>query len=149
MVCCSRWNLVLKSLFRLWMPHQWYSLGIDGGDFEIHTVNGSKDVCGSLHHILPYLTRGMKPCSKKPLHCLWIPPNLINEAYLVSMEVILKSMLWMEVKMFVAPCTTHSLVSGMATGVHHDKKTGSLREQSGNTPENLPSIKTTCKKTRW
>lgn len=59
------------------------------------------------------------------------------------MEVILKSMLWMDVKIFVAPCTTHSRVSGMAMGVHHDKKTGSLREQRGNTPENRPSIKTT------
>jgi len=45
--------------------------------------------------------------------------------------------------MFVAPWTTHSLVSGMAIGVHQDRKTGSLREQSGKTPEKRPSIKTT------
>ena len=62
------------------------------------------------------------------------------------MEVILKSMLWIEVKMLVAPWTTHSRVSGIAMGVHQDTKTGSFREQRGNTPENLPSIKITCKK---
>ena len=73
---------------------------------------------------------------------------LIWDAYLESMEVILKSMLWMEVKMFVAPCTTHSWVSGIATGLHYDKKMSSFREQSGNTQENIPSIKTTRKKTR-
>ena len=73
--------------------------------------------------------------------CCWFV-----HTYFESMLVILKSMLWIEVKMFVAPWTTHSLVSGIAIGVHHDKNTGSFREQRGNTPENLPSIKTTCKK---
>ncbi|CAG9816766.1 unnamed protein product [Phaedon cochleariae] len=38
---------------------------------------------------------------------------------------------WMDVNTLVAPCTTHSLVSGMATGVHVARKTGSLRLHSG------------------
>ena len=41
------------------------------------------------------------------------------------------SMAWMEVKTLVAPCTTHSLVSGMATGVQVARNTGSFREHSG------------------
>ena len=69
-----------------------------------------------------------------------------HPTYFASIDVILKSMLWIEVKIFVAPWTTHSRVSGIAIGVHHDRKTGSLREHKGNTPENRPSIKTTCKK---
>ena len=59
------------------------------------------------------------------------------------MVVILKSIEWMEVKILVAPCTTHSRVSGIAMGVHHDRKTGSFREQRGRTPEKRPSIRTT------
>lgn len=38
---------------------------------------------------------------------------------------------WMEVKTDVDPWTTHSRVSGMATGVHVARNTGSLRLQSG------------------
>jgi hypothetical protein len=37
----------------------------------------------------------------------------------------------MEVNTLVAPWTTHSLVSGMATGVHVARNTGSFRLQSG------------------
>ena len=51
----------------------------------------------------------------------------------------------MEVKIFVAPCTTHSLVSGIAMGVHQDRNTGSFREHSGKTPEKWPSTNTTYK----
>ena len=36
-VYCSQWNLVLISLFLVWMPHQWYLLGIDGSDFKLPT----------------------------------------------------------------------------------------------------------------
>ena len=60
------------------------------------------------------------------------------------MDAILKSMVCVEVKMLVAPCTTDSRVSGMAMGVHHEMKTGSFREHSGRIPENRPSIRTTC-----
>ena len=63
--------------------------------------------------------------------------------YFGSMEVNLKSMLWMDVKMFVAPCTTHSRVSGIAIGVHQERKTGSFREHNGKTPEKWPSTRTT------
>lgn len=38
---------------------------------------------------------------------------------------------WMLVKTFVAPCTTHSRVSGIATGVQLAKNTGSFRLHSG------------------
>jgi hypothetical protein len=38
---------------------------------------------------------------------------------------------WMVVNTFVAPCTTHSLVSGIATGVQVARNTGSFRLQSG------------------
>lgn len=41
------------------------------------------------------------------------------------------SMAWIEVKTLVAPWTTHSRVSGMATGVQVARNTGSFREQSG------------------
>ena len=64
-------------------------------------------------------------------------------AHFSSMEAILKSMVWVEVKMLVAPCTTDSRVSGMAIGVHHEMKTGSFREHSGRIPEKRPSISTT------
>lgn len=45
--------------------------------------------------------------------------------------------------MLVAPWTTDSRVSGIATGVHQDTKTGSAREHNGKTPEKRPSISTT------
>ena len=48
--------LALKSFIDA--PNIRYLLGIDGGDFEIHAVNGSKDVCGSLYHTLPGLGHG-------------------------------------------------------------------------------------------
>jgi len=70
---------------------------------------------------------------------------LRSHTYLQSIETILKSIVWVDVKMLVAPWTTHSLVSGMAIGVHHDTKTDSFLEQSGRKPENFPSINTIYK----
>ena len=69
--------------------------------------------------------------------------KVTSSSYFGSMAVILKSMLWMDVKMFVAPCTTHSRVSGIAMGVHQERKTGSFLEHKGKTPEKWPSTKTT------
>ena len=73
----------------------------------------------------------------------WFAKKLNSISYFGSMAVILKSMLWMDVKMFVAPCTTHSRVSGIAIGVHQERNTGSFLEHKGRTPEKWPSTKTT------
>jgi hypothetical protein len=47
------------------------------------------------------------------------------------MCTIFMSIEWMVVKTFVAPWATHSLVSGMAIGVHVAKNTGSFRLHNG------------------
>lgn len=47
--------------------------------------------------------------------------------------------------MLVAPWTMDSRVSGMATGVHQEMKTGSDLEQRGRRPEYRPSISTTLR----
>ena len=52
-------------------------------------------------------------------------------------------MLWTVVKILVAPWTTHSRVSGMATGVHRAISTGSLRLHSGKYETKCPSTKIT------
>lgn len=52
----------------------------------------------------------------------------------------------MVVKIFVAPCTILSLVSGKTTGVHEARKTNSFRLQTGTKGKKWPSTKTTYKK---
>lgn len=47
------------------------------------------------------------------------------------MCMIFISIEWIVVKTFVAPCTIHSRVSGIAIGVQVAKNTGSLRLHSG------------------
>lgn len=54
----------------------------------------------------------------------------------------------MVVKIFVAPCTILSLVSGKTTGVHEARKTNSFRLQTGTKGKKWPSTKTTYKKNR-
>lgn len=49
----------------------------------------------------------------------------------LSMCMNFMSIEWMDVKTLVAPWTTHSLVSGIATGVQVAKNTGSFLLQSG------------------
>lgn len=51
--------------------------------------------------------------------------------YFLSMCIIFMSIEWIVVNTFVAPCTMHSRVSGIAIGVHVAKNTGSLRLHSG------------------
>lgn len=74
--------------------------------------------------------------------CLCLPTKNINliintylyktsSTYFLSICAIFISIECIVVKTFVAPCTTHSRVSGMAIGVHVAKNTGSLRLQSG------------------
>ena len=64
--------------------------------------------------------------------------------YLRSMCINFMSMAWMEVKTLVAPWTTHSRVSGIATGVHMATNTGSFREHRGSwNGKKWPSTNTT------
>ena len=49
--------------------------------------------------------------------------------------MIFMSREWTVVKTLVAPCTTISLFSGMASGVHQATNTGSSREHSGSSLE--------------
>ena len=90
------------------------------------------------HYEISLISRTEIFCQSK-----WFAKKLNSISYFGSMAVILKSMLWMDVKMFVAPCTTHSRVSGIAIGVHQERNTGSFLEHKGKTPEKWPSTKTT------
>lgn len=63
--------------------------------------------------------------------------------YFLSIWMNFMSIEWIVVKTEVLPWTTHSRVSGIATGVHVAKKTGSLREQSGRNETKWPSTRTT------
>jgi len=57
----------------------------------------------------------------------------------------LMSMACTEVKTEVEPCTTHSLVSGMAIGVHLARKTGCCRgHKLGGRCRKWPWTNTTC-----
>lgn len=56
---------------------------------------------------------------------------------LISIECI-------DVNTLVAPCTTHSLVSGIATGVQVARKTGSFLLHSGRNDKYRPCTSTTC-----
>lgn len=68
-----------------------------------------------------YIIRGMKQnCAK-----------IVISTYLRSICMNFISMECIDVKTLVAPCTTHSRVSGIATGVHVAMNTGSFREHSG------------------
>lgn len=55
----------------------------------------------------------------------------VRSTYLESRWMNFISIEWIEVNTLVLPCTTHSRVSGIATGVHVARNTGSLRLQSG------------------
>lgn len=50
---------------------------------------------------------------------------------------------WIVVKIFVAPCTMLSRVSGRTTGVHDARKTNSLRLQTGTNGRKWPSTRIT------
>lgn len=61
----------------------------------------------------------------------FLPIDLWLTTHFLSMWMNFMSMEWMEVNTFVAPCTTHSRVSGIAMGVHVARNTGSLRLHNG------------------
>lgn len=67
--------------------------------------------------------------------------------YFLSKWTNFMSMEWMEVKIAVLPWTTHSRVSGIATGVQVAKKTGSFRLHKGRKLKKCPWINTTWNKT--
>ena len=103
----------------------------------IENISMRLDLISIFHsYSWPYFFLNINDCIRK----------VNSSSYFGSMAVILKSMLWMDVKMFVAPCTTHSRVSGIAIGVHQERNTGSFLEHKGNTPEKWPSTKTTWQK---
>lgn len=54
-----------------------------------------------------------------------------HSTYFLSMCIIFISIEWIVVNTFVAPCTMHSRVSGIAIGVHVAKNTGSFRLHNG------------------
>lgn len=66
-----------------------------------------------------------------------------NTTYFKSKCINRMSIEWIEVKTLVAPWTTHSLVSGIATGVQVAKKTGSFRLHRGKNDIYRPWTNTT------
>lgn len=59
----------------------------------------------------------------------------VIDTYILSMYRNFMSMEWMDVKTLVLPCTTHSRVSGMASGVQVARNTGSSRDDNGKQPK--------------
>lgn len=69
----------------------------------------------------------------------------VKNTHFLSTCIIFMSIECIVVKTFVAPCTTHSLVSGMAMGAQAAKNTGSFRLHSGKNDKKCPLMRTTWK----
>lgn len=102
----------LQQYCNLLVYRQTNSDGVDGGEEGIGLGYGDGLSGGGKH----------ESWQTKRMHCY---------THFLSMWTNFMSMAWMEVKTLVAPWTTHSLVSGMATGVQEARNTGSLRLHSG------------------
>lgn len=89
-----------------------------------------------------YLNCKSAQITTPPHHHPHMPENWII-SYFASIWVILRSIEWMDVNILVAPWTTHSLVSSIATGVHQAMNTGSFRLTFGRIPKKCPSTKIT------